>query len=116
MTLSLTPPFAMDCLRFLTRLCGVHTSPDEDSVIEIQATPHVDLSPPQRQNRRFRLLLMRTCPCTGTGIPNPVECRCFYLVRTDIAHSEVEIFSIPVEQFALLEPLNLRLEARAVST
>ena len=102
MTLSLTPPFAMDCLRFLTRLCGVHTSPDEDSVIEIQATPHVDLSPPQRQNAQ--------------EIPNPVECRCFYLVRTDIAHSEVEIFSIPAEQFALLEPLNLHLEARAVST
>ena len=84
------------------RLCGVHTSPDEDSVIEIQATPHVDLSPPQRQNTQ--------------EIPNPVECRCFYLERTDIAHSEVEIFSIPAEQFALLEPLNLHLEARAVST
>ena len=102
MTLSHTPPFAMDCLRFLTRLCGAHTSPDEDSVIEIQATPHVDLSPPQRQSAQ--------------EIPNPVECRCFYLVRTDIAHSEVEIFSIPAEQFALLEPLNLHLEARAVST
>ena len=93
MTLSLTPPFAMDCLQFLTRLCGVHTSPNEDSVNEIQATPHVDLSPPQRQNAQ--------------EIPNPVECRCFYLVRTDIAHSEVEIFSIPVEQFALLELFTL---------
>ena len=102
MTLSLTPPFAMDCLRFLMHLCRVHTSPDEDSVIEIQATPHMDLSLPQRQNAQ--------------EIPNPVECRCFYLVHTDIAHSEVEIFSIPAEQFALLEPLNLHLEARAVST
>ena len=83
-------------------LCGVHTSPDEDSVIEIQATPHVDLSLPQQQNAQ--------------EISNPVECRCFYLVRTDIAHSEVKIFSIPVEQFTLLEPLNLCLEARAVST
>ena len=102
MTLSLTPPFAMDCLRLLTRLCGVHTSSDEDSVIEIQATPHVDLSPPQQQSAQ--------------DIPNPVERRCFYLVHTDIAHSEVEIFSIPAEQFTLLEPLNLHLEARAVST
>ena len=83
-------------------LCGAHTSPDEDSVIEIQTTPHADLSPPQ--------------PHDTQEIPNPVECRCFYLVHTDIAYSEVEIFGIPVEQFALLEPLNLHLEARAVST
>ena len=102
MTLSLTPPFAMDCLRLLMHLCRVHTSSNEDSVIEIQVTPHVDLSPPQQQSAQ--------------DIPNPVERRCFYLVRTDIAHSEVEIFSIPAEQFALLEPLNLHLEARAVST
>ena len=92
----------MDCLRFLMRLCGAHTSPDEDSVIEIQTTPHADLSPPQRHDAQ--------------EIPNPVERRCFYLVRTDIEYSEVEIFGIPVEQFALLEPLDLRLEARAVST
>ena len=101
-TLSYTPHFAMDCLRFLTRLCGARTAPEEDSVIEIQTTPHVDLSPPPRHDAR--------------DIPNPVERRCFYLVRTDIANSEVEIFGIPVEQFALLEPLDLRLEARAVST
>ena len=62
----------------------------------IQATPHVDLCPPQQQSAQ--------------EIPNPVERRSFYLVRTDIAHSEVEIFSILAEQFALLEPLNLRLE------
>ena len=92
----------MDCLRFLTHLCGAHASPDEDSVIEIQTTPHVDLSPPQ--------------PHDAQEIPNLVERRCFYLVRTDIEYSEVEIFGIPVEQFALLEPLDLRLEARAVST
>ena len=101
-TLSHTPHFTMDCLRFLTRLCGAHTSPDEDSVIKIQTTPHADLSLPQRHDAQ--------------EIPNPVERRCFYLVHTDIEYSEVEIFGIPVEQFALLEPLNLRLEARAVST
>ena len=101
-TLSHTPHFALDCLRFLTRLCGAHTSPDEDSVIEIQTTPHADLSPPQRHDTQ--------------EIPNPVERRCFYLVRTDIEYSEVEIFGIPVEQFALLESLDLRLEAQAVST
>ena len=92
----------MDCLRFLTRLCGAPTSPDEDSVIEIQTTPHADLSPPQRHDAQ--------------EIPNPVERRCFYLVCTNIEYSEVEIFGIPMEQFALLEPLDLRLEARAVST
>ena len=92
----------MDCLRFVTRLCGARTAPEEDNVIEIQTTPHEDLSPPPRHNT--------------LAVPNPVERRCFYLVRTDIKHSEVEIFGIPVEQFALLEPLDLRLEARAVST
>ena len=61
----------------------------------------MDLSPPQDlQDANF----------------NPVERRRFYLVRTDIEYSEVEIFGIPMEQFALLEPLDLHFEARAVST
>ena len=45
-----------------------------------------------------------------------MERRCFYLVHTDIEYSEVEIFGIPVEQCTLLEPLDLHLEAQAVST
>ena len=85
------------------RLCRARIAPEEeDSVIKIPTTPHADLSlPPQHDAQE---------------VPNPVERRCFYLVRTDIENSEVEIFDIPVEQFALLEPLDLRLEARAVST
>ena len=91
----------MDCLRYLTRLCCTRSTPDDDTGIEIRTTPHVDLSPPQElQDENF----------------NPVERRRFYLVRTDIEYSEVEIFGIPMEQFTLLEPLDLHFEARAVST
>ena len=73
----------------------------DDIEIEIGTTPHLDLSPPQElQDESF----------------NPVERRRFYLVRTDIEYSEVENFGIPMEQFTLLEPLDLHFEARAVST
>ena len=78
-------------------LCRAQPSPEEDSVVEIRTTPHADLSPPRQEYQ--------------TEDFNSVERRRFYLVRTDIENSEVEIFGIPVEQFALLEPLDLNFEA-----
>ena len=60
----------------------------DDTAIEIEPTLQLDLSPPQElRDDNF----------------NPMGRRRFYLVRTNIEYSEVDIFGIPMEQCTFLE-------------